>query len=131
MIAIAIAMLLVIATLSVLWRYSKKKQIKRLEKSLKIVFAFAGIGFVTAWLLLAVYSIAPYVSYHPSKTPLYYLCPPAILSLGLEASLLVSLFVWLVIGIANALLYSIAGMVVGAVMFPLWKLDSASLTTEN
>jgi hypothetical protein len=121
---IAVALALVIVTVGVLWRYSRKRQIKRLEKSIKVVFTFAGIGFLTAWLLLAVYSIARYLTFSPSTTPLLYLCPSSIIALGLDnASLLVGLFGWLVISITNALLYSIVGMVVGAALFPVWKLD--------
>jgi hypothetical protein len=50
---------------------------------------------------------------NPSTTPLIYICPSSILSMGLDnASLLLSLLGWLIISVSNALLYSIPGAVV-------------------
>jgi hypothetical protein len=115
-----------IPVMVVLWRYGKNKENPRLRKSTKVVFIFAGVGFSTAWLPLATYSIARYAGIHLSTEPLLYLCPTSILSLALDnAPLLFGLLGWLVTGITNAALYAVGGMVIGAVLFPFWKIDRA------
>jgi len=116
--------LVLIPTVLVLWRYSKKRRIQRLQKSIRVVFAFAVTGFAMAWFLLAVYAVAHYLKLNPSSMPLAYLCPASIMALGIDsASLLIGLLGWLFISISNAVLYSVAGMLLGAVLFPLWKSD--------
>ena len=116
--------LVLIPTVLVLWRYSKKRRIQRLQKSIRVVFAFAVTGFAMAWFLLAVYAVAHYLKLNPSSMSLAYLCPASILALGLDsASWLVGLLGWLFISLSNAALYSIVGILVGAVLFPLWKSD--------
>lgn len=116
--------LVLIPTMLVLWRYSKKRQFRRLQKSMRVVFAFAATGFAMAWFLLAVYAVAHCLKLNPSTTPLLYLCPSSGIALGLDnASLLVGLLGWLVISISNAALYSIIGTLAGAVLFPLWRSD--------
>lgn len=92
-----------------------------MRKRLKIVGAFAAVGFVLPWLLLAFYTIANRMGGNPSTTPLLYLCPSSIMSLGLDnASLLVGLFGWLLISASNAVLYSILG-IIASMFVGLWK----------
>ncbi|MGB8888837.1 MAG: hypothetical protein WCC87_19060 [Candidatus Korobacteraceae bacterium] len=101
-----------------------------MKKSLRVVFISAVIGFVIAWLLLATYSIAQHIGVNLGTDLLLYLCPTSVLSLALDnASLGVALFGWLVISITNAALYSIIGLIVGAVLFPMWKLNQVE--TDN
>jgi hypothetical protein len=77
-----------------------------MRKSTKIVIGFASVGFVLPWGFLAFYAIAHRFDLYPSTTPLFYLCPSSIMSLGLDnASLLVGLTGWLFISASNALLY--------------------------
>ena len=84
-----------------------------MRKRLQVVGVFAAVGFVLPWLLLAFYLIARRVNWNPSTTPLLYLCPSSIMSLGLDnASWLVGLFGWLLISASNAVLYSIPGFIV-------------------
>jgi hypothetical protein len=94
-----------------------------LRKRLQIVGAFAAVGFVLPWLLLAFYAIAARVGWNPSTKPLLYLCPSSIISLGLDnASLLVGFFGWLLISASNAVLYSIPGIIVS--LFVGWRKSS-------
>jgi hypothetical protein len=88
---------------------------------LKIVGAFATTGFALPWLLLLCYSVARNMGRHPSTTPLLYLCPPSVVSLGLDnASLIVGLIGWLFISLENAVLYAILGTVT-AIVVAVWK----------
>ncbi len=76
------------------------------------------------------FTIARHVGVNLGTDLLLYLCPTSVLSLALEnASLGVALFGWLVISITNAALYSIIGLIVGAVLFPMWKLNQVE--TDN
>ena len=110
-----------------LWWISKKRGHKRLQKSATLVFAFFAAGFVMAWLLLGVYAAARAVSISLSTTPLLFLCPTSILSMGLDnASWPMALLGWLIIALTNAGLYSVVGFVVGIVMFPLWKIEDST-----
>jgi hypothetical protein len=87
-----------------------------LRRGLKIVAAFATVGFIVPWLLLVFYAIAHKVGGHPSTTPLLYLCPSSIMAVGLDnASLLVGLLGWLLISVSNAVIYAIPGVAVGIV----------------
>jgi hypothetical protein len=91
-----------------------------MHKRLQIVGAFASIGFILPWMLVAFYAIAHGLGGNPSTKPLLYLCPSSIISLGLDnASLLIGLFGWLLISISNAILYSIPGAVVS--LFVGWR----------
>ena len=91
-----------------------------MRKRLQIVGTFAAVGFVLPWLLLAFYLIAHRVGWKPSTTPLLYLCPSSIMSLGLEnASWLVGLFGWLLISTSNAVLYAVPGVVIS--LFVGWR----------
>jgi hypothetical protein len=91
-----------------------------MRKRLKIVGAFASIGFTLPWVLVAFYAIAHRLGGNPSTKPLLYLCPSSIISLGLDsASLLVGLFGWLLISVSNAVLYSIPGVIVS--LFVGWR----------
>jgi hypothetical protein len=84
------------------------------------VGAFAGIGFVLPWVLVALYAVAHRLGGNPSTKLLLYLCPSSIISLGLDnASLLVGLFGWLLISVSNAILYSIPGVVIS--LFVGWR----------
>jgi len=81
-----------------------------MRKRLQIVGAFAAVGFILPWLLLLYYAVARQLGGRPSTTMLLYVCPSSIASLGLDnASLLVGLIGWLLIGLSNAVLYSIVG----------------------
>ncbi|HWY20163.1 MAG TPA: hypothetical protein VNX26_03025 [Candidatus Acidoferrum sp.] len=94
-----------------------------MRKRLQIVSAFAAVGFVLPWLLLAFYAIAERMGHNPSTKLLLYLCPSSIISLGLDnASLLVGLFGWLLISASNAVLYSIPGTIVS--LFVGWRKPS-------
>ncbi len=127
---VAAAILLVLVTVSVLWAISRETRNCRAEKTLTVVITFSIVGFLMAWVLVAVYAVASHLHLNPSTTPLLVLCPPSIMSLGLDnASLLVGLFGWLVISVSNAALYALLGIVAGGVMFPLWKPKSAP--TDN
>jgi hypothetical protein len=94
-----------------------------MRKRLKIVGAFAAVGFVLPWLLLAFYLIARRLKWNPSTAPLLYLCPSSIVSLALEnASWPVGLFGWLLISASNAVLYGIPGLIVS--LFVGWRKSS-------
>jgi hypothetical protein len=94
-----------------------------LVKSLKIVGGFAALGFVLPWLLLGYYALAHRMGAHPNTGPLLFLCPTSIIAIGLDnASLLIGLLGWLLIGLSNAVLYAIPGIFV-AVVVRLWKSD--------
>jgi len=85
----------------------------QLRKTSQIVVAFAAVGFVLPWLLLAFYAIAHRMGAHPSPTPLLYLCPLSIGALGLDnASLVVALIGWLFISAVNAVIYAIPGFAI-------------------
>jgi hypothetical protein len=86
-----------------------------------VAVGFAAVGFVLPWLLLAYYAIAHRMGYFPNTMLLVYICPTSIMALGLDnASILVGLFGWLLIGLSNAVLYAIPGTLIGAVV-GLWK----------
>ena len=83
------------------------------RKSLRVVAAFAAVGFALPWVLLAYYVVAHRLGKHPSAAPLVYLCPASIMSLGLENKTgLAGLIGWGVISVSNAVLYAIPGIVV-------------------
>jgi len=118
----------VIVITLVLWAYGRKHENRRLKRSLRVVFIAAGVGFAMAWVLLAIYSIARHEGVNLGTNPLLYLCPTSILSMALDnAPFSVALLGWLVISITNAVLYSIIGMVAGAILFPLWKLNRVKI----
>jgi len=84
-----------------------------MRRRLQIVGAFAAVGFVVPWLFLLYYAIARQLGRDPGTVLLLYVCPSSIASLGLDnASLLVGLIGWLLIGLSNAILYSIVGALV-------------------
>jgi hypothetical protein len=92
-----------------------------LRIALRIVRAFALVGFVVPWLLLAFYAGLGRMGEHPSTTPLLYACPTSIAALGLDnASLFVGLLGWLLISASNAALYAALGAVV-ALIAALWN----------
>jgi hypothetical protein len=94
-----------------------------MRKRLQIVGAFAAVGFVLPWFLLAFYLVARRVNWNPSTTPLLYLCPSSIMSLALDnASWPVGLFGWLLISASNAVLYAIPGVMVS--LFVGWRKSS-------
>ncbi|MFI5115197.1 MAG: hypothetical protein ACHP8B_00725 [Terriglobales bacterium] len=127
----AYAGLALMLIMPVLWLYTKKKHLNRLEKSTRLVFAFTATGFAMAWLLLGVYTVANRLNLYPSTTPLFFLCPSSIASLILEntTSWGVILFAWLMISLSNAALYAVVGMFFAVVLFLFWKLNSAQ--TDN
>ena len=87
-----------------------------LRRGLKVVAAFAAVGFIVPWLLVVFYAIAHKMGNHPSTTPLIYLCPSSIIALGLDnAPLIVGLLGWLLISISNAVVYTIPGITAGIV----------------
>ena len=84
-----------------------------MKRRLRVIAAFAMIGFGLSWLLLLYYSMADRLGGHPSNALLLYLCPSSIAALGLDsASVLVGLFGWLIISLSNAVLYSIPGAII-------------------
>lgn len=88
-----------------------------IRTGLKIVAGFAAAGFFMAWLLLAFCAWARELGWHLSTTPLLYLCPSSIMSLGLDnASLLVGLLGWVLIAFSNAVLYAAVGIPFGIVI---------------
>jgi hypothetical protein len=91
------------------------------RKGLQIVGAFAGVGFILPWIFLAYYTLAHRIDKYPSTAPLSYLCPPSIISMGLDhASILNAILVWLFISLYNAVLYAIPGILT-ALVAHLWK----------
>jgi hypothetical protein len=78
---------------------------------------FAACGFLICWILLG-YSAYAYARHQmPNTRVLLALCPPSIVSLGLDsASLPVAVLGWLIIGFFNAITYSVPGFFVGIVV---------------
>jgi len=84
-----------------------------MSRKMRVVAWFAAAGFVAPWLLLVCYAAAHRLGIRLSTTPLLYLCPASIASLGLDnASWLVSLLGWLLISLSNAALNSLPGAVI-------------------
>jgi hypothetical protein len=84
----------------------------------RIIAIFAALGFLMPGLALAFYAIAGRMNLHPSYMWALYLCPPALMALGLEgASPLAAAFEWLLIGLCNAVLYAIPGLAVGLYVY--------------
>lgn len=120
---IAFAIIALALSLCALWYYSRKRHIQRLEKSLKIVFAFAATGFSLAWVLIAVYSVTP--NNNLLVDFLAILCPTSIMSMALDdASVLAIITVWSIISVTNAAVYATVGILVGAVLLPFWKIEA-------
>jgi hypothetical protein len=97
-----------------------------MRKRWRVIAGFGAAGFTISWLLFLFYSYAHWIEWNPSTTPLLYLCPASILSLGLDrSSLLVGLLGWLLISLSNAVLYSIVGIAFHAALrfLTLWKSD--------
>jgi hypothetical protein len=118
--------------LPVLWYYCKSRRLTRLEKSLKVVLTFAAVGFLMTWMLFALHGIASHMNVHLSSDLLAYLCPTSIVALGLDsASFIVGMLGWLIISLTNAALYSIIGIVVGAVLLPFWKIEAPTQTSKR
>jgi hypothetical protein len=85
----------------------------KMSRRQRVVASFAGAGFVVPWLFLLCYIIADRLHISLSTTPLLYLCPSSIASLGLDsASWFVGLIGWLLIGLSNAAFYSLVGVMV-------------------
>jgi hypothetical protein len=79
-----------------------------MRKSTKVVIGFGVTGFFLPLLLLTVYIIAGHFNDYLDTTPLFYLCPSSIVSMGLDhASMSTAVFVWLMISATNAVLYAI------------------------
>src|ERR1700723_801796 len=92
-----------------------------LRKNLKIVGAFAVVGFLLPWLFLAYYLIAHRMDKYPGTTLLFYLCPSSIMSMGLDNVSFLSGFIgWLFISASNALLYVVPGIAIALLRY-FWK----------
>ncbi len=77
-------------------------------RSIKIVGGFAAVGFLIPAASITYYIIASHFSVYPNMTPLFYLCPSSIVSMGLEeATPSDAIVVWLVICAINAVLYAL------------------------
>jgi hypothetical protein len=84
-----------------------------MRKSTKIVIGFAAVGFLLPLLSMVFYVIARHLDKFPDMTLLMYLCPSAIVSMALDnASAGTAVIVWLMISVANALLYAAIPFVV-------------------
>jgi hypothetical protein len=84
----------------------------------RIIAIFAAIGFVMPLLASAFYAIADRMNVHPSYIGTLYLCPPALMGLGLEgASSLAVVWGWLLIAFCNAVLYAIPGLAAGLYVY--------------
>jgi hypothetical protein len=72
--------------------------------------AFAACGFFVCGILLG-YSVYAHTHHQIPNTKIFLtLCPPSIIALGLDnASVLVGLLGWLIIGLMNAISYAIPG----------------------
>jgi hypothetical protein len=84
--------------------------------------AFAACGFLICCVLLA-YSVYAHAHHQMPNTKIFLtLCPASIMALGLDnASVLVGLLGWLLIGFMNAVSYAIPGFLIGvliAVLYP-------------
>jgi hypothetical protein len=79
--------------------------------------AFAACGFFICGILLG-YSAYAHAHHQMPNTKIFLtLCPPSIISLGLDnASTLVGLFGWLLIGLVNAIIYAIPGFLIGVLI---------------
>ena len=75
--------------------------------------AFAVVGFVVSWILLAYSAYCFHHSIVPKQAFFFFLCPPSIGSVALDsASLLGVLFGWLIISLMNAVLYGGVGFLI-------------------
>ena len=76
--------------------------------------AFAACGFLICGILLG-YSVYAHTHHQIPNTKIFLtLCPPSIIALGLDnASALVGLLGWLLIGLMNAISYAIPGFLIG------------------
>jgi hypothetical protein len=100
-----------------------------MKQRLKIVAfvtgAFAACGFLICWILLAYSAYAHARHQMPNMKLFTTLCPPSIISLGLDnASFFLGLLGWLMIGFFNALTYAVPGFFVGlltALIYPKFR----------
>jgi hypothetical protein len=84
-----------------------------MRRKLKVIAAFALLGFVVPWGLLALGYFESLNGHVLSYKVFLWLCPMSVVSLGLDsASLVVGLLGWLMISLTNAILYGVAGIVV-------------------
>jgi hypothetical protein len=92
--------------------------VQRMKQRLKVAAfttaVFAACGFLICWILLAYSAFAHAHHQMPDMKLFMTLCPPSIISLGLDnASVPVALLGWAMIGLLNALTYSVPGLLVG------------------
>ena len=88
-----------------------------MAKNLKIVCSFAAVGFFLPLLLLAYYTASQHYGKYPNTDLLFYLCPSAIMSMGLTHGWgSTALVVWLFICGSNAVFYALLGVVVALVI---------------
>jgi hypothetical protein len=80
---------------------------------LRVMAAFALLGFIVPWVLLAYSYLENSRGHAPNGRVFLWLCPSSIMSLGLDnASVKVGLVGWLLIGVSNAVLYGVVRIVV-------------------
>jgi hypothetical protein len=79
--------------------------------------AFAACGFLVCGILLG-YSVYAHTHHQiPNSRIFLTLCPPSIIALGLDnASALVGILGWLIIGLLNAISYAVAGFLIGVLI---------------
>jgi hypothetical protein len=81
----------------------------------RVIAGFAVLGFIVPWALLGFNYFAHLMGYHPNTLVYLWLCPLSVMSLALEnSSLALAALVWLIIGVGNAIIYGVAGVVVSA-----------------
>ncbi len=84
-----------------------------MRRKLRVISAFALLGFIVPWGLLALGYFESLNGHHLSSRVFLWLCPTSVISLGLDnASVAVALRGWLMIALSNALLYGVAGILV-------------------
>jgi hypothetical protein len=80
-------------------------------KRRRTVAAFAVVGFVVSWILLAYSEYCFHHSIVPKQTLFFFLCPPSIGSIALDSAALDGmLFGWLIISLMNGALYGAIGL---------------------
>jgi uncharacterized membrane protein YfhO len=82
-----------------------------MQKRLRIVIAFAAVGFVLPWLIALYCEVVRRLGGDCHAERFLYVCPTLIWLMATEnASRLATLEVWMLIGLTNAALYSIVGV---------------------
>lgn len=87
-----------------------------MRKKLQIMGAFAAVGLLLPWLIVLGFLIARRLGVYPDATNFLYVCPSLFWLMATDgAPLLGTLEVLLLVGVANAILYSLVGALVALV----------------